>query len=462
MLMNITSYLRRSNRFYFAAFFIALFALAAGVKLFQIPGLEYLAEHNRIFNILGIFSILGICVGLSKNRAAINIKLVSYGMLMHLCLALVVLKTSLGQTVIGAIADSFTKLYEAAGHGIQFLFGNLSAANQPWGFIFAIKVLPVIIFFGAFMSLLFYFGIVQKIVAGLGKLLQPILGTSGAETLCAVANSFLGQTEAPLLVRHYLNNMTKSEFLVVMISGMGTISGAILAVFAAMGVPAKHLLASSVMAIPATLIIAKILYPETEQPETAYGSSKGAEVETPQAAGNALDAISHGTSDGLQLALNVGAMLIAFLALLGLLNSMLGFSCVQLQNLFQFMGIAVTVPVISLNDIFAFICMPFSWLLGFTGLEAWHVGQLLGTKVAVNELVAYGNMLTMGLTERTAAIVTYALCGFSNFSCIGIQIGGIGALVPEKRAWLSEFGLLAVLGGALANLLSAMVASLLL
>jgi len=456
--MNITSYLRHPNRVYFVTFFIALFALACLNKVFAIPGLEYLREHNRMFNILGIFSILGICVGLSHNRSAINIKLVTYGMFLHFALAVLVLKTSIGQAAISSIAELFTKLYEAAGDGINFLFGNLAAPQGAWGFIFAIKVLPVIIFFGAFMSLLFHFGVIQRIVSVLGKLLQPILGTSGAETLCAVANSFLGQTEAPLLIRHYLNNMTKSEFLVVMISGMGTISGAILAVFAAMGVPAKHLLASSVMAIPATLIIAKILYPETEQTQTAHGAT----IDQVKTSGNALDAISHGTTDGLQLALNVGAMLIAFLALLGLLNTLLSFSCTQLNTLFQAIGLSIALPIIKLQDIFAAICMPFAWLLGFTGLEAWRVGELLGTKVAVNELVAYGKLMTMGLSERTVAIVTYALCGFSNFSCIGIQIGGIGALVPEKRAWLTEFGLYAVLGGALANLLSAMVASLLL
>jgi CNT family concentrative nucleoside transporter len=282
---------------------------------------------------------------------------------------------------------------------------------------------------------------------------RPLLGTTGPETLCAIANSFLGQTEAPLLIKHYLKDMTKSEFLVVMISGMGTISGSILAVFAVMGVPATHLLAASVMAIPATILISKIIYPEMEEPKAMTKATAEYEMHT----GNALDAISQGTSDGLWLAMNVGAMLISFLALLGIINGLLEFTSFKLNEFFH-----LNLPLITLDQLFAWTCLPFAWLLGFTGTEAMKVGQLIGTKIAVNELVAYDKMLRFDLAPRTVAIVTYALCGFSNFSCIGIQIGGIGALVPERRKWLSELGMRAVFGGALANLLSAMVASLLL
>jgi concentrative nucleoside transporter, CNT family len=414
---------------------------------------SYLLEHNRVYNLLGIAVILGLAVLMSNNRARINWKLVTVGLMLHSLLAVLVLKTVYGREVLEYVAGGFTKLYSVADKGIEFVFGRLADIHQPWGFVFAIKVLPVIIFFSALMSMLFYLGIVQRLVMAINMVIRPLLGTTGPETLCAIANSFLGQTEAPLLIKHYLKSMTKSEFLVVMISGMGTISGSILAVFAVMGVPATHLLAASVMAIPATILISKIIYPETEETQAMCDATASYEMHS----GNLLDAISQGTSDGLSLALNVGAMLISFLALLGMLNAILGFSCLKLNELFH-----LDLPSITLDKIFAWVGMPFGWLLGLTGHQAYDAGQLLGTKVAVNELVAYDKMLKMGLPERTVNILTYALCGFSNFSCIGIQIGGIGALVPDKRAWLSQLGLRAVFGGALANLLSAMVASLLL
>lgn len=415
--------------------------------------LTYLFEYNRIYSFLGVAVIIGIAVLFSNNRSRISWRLVFTGLALHFALALAVLKTTIGRDIVATLAGMFTKLYEAADIGIEFVFGKLTDASGSWGFIFAIKVLPVIIFFGALMALLFYLRIIQTIVTGINKVVRPLLGTTAPETLCAIANSFLGQTEAPLLIKHYLKDMTKSEFLVVMISGMGTISGSILAVFAVMGVPATHLLAASVMAIPATIIIAKIMYPETEKTQPMCDATATYEQHT----GNMLDAISQGTSDGLWLALNIGAMLISFLALLGIINNVLSFSCTALNQYFS-----LNLPIITLNSIFAIICMPFAWLLGFVGHEAYQVGQLIGTKIAVNELVAYSEALKMNLSPRTLAIITYALCGFSNFSCIGIQIGGIGALVPEKRKWISQLGIHAVFGGALANLMSAMVANILL
>jgi CNT family concentrative nucleoside transporter len=318
-------------------------------------------------------------------------------------------------------------------------------------------VLPVIVFFGALTSMLFYWGIVQKIVQGINYFVQPLLGTTGPETLCAVTNSFLGQTEAPLLVKDYLKKMTKSELLVVMVSGMGTISGAILVVFVAMGVPAPHLLTASVMSIPATIMIAKILLPEIEKT-----GDKDAQVRLTSKANNVFDAIATGTLDGLSLAVNVAAMLISFVALLALFNYVLGFGSYKINELFSYIALDVRLPDLSLELIFGYLFAPFAWLLGFKGQTALNVGTLLGTKVAVNEVIAYQSMMKMQLSERAIDVVTYALCGFSNFSCIGIQIGGIGALAPEKRAWLTELGVYAVLGGALANLLNAMVVSLIL
>jgi CNT family concentrative nucleoside transporter len=419
---------------------------------------SYFLEHNRFLGFFGIAVIIGLAWLLSFKRSAISWKLVMNGLLLHLGIGWIVLRTSVGKAAVTYVAALVTQLYYFADVGSNFVFGSLIDQNGPWGFIFACKVLPVIIFFGAFMGLLFYFGIVQKIVSFMNFCIQPLLGTSGAETLCAVSNSFLGQTEAPLLIRPYLKDMTRSELFVVMVSGMATISGAILVVFAAMGVPATHLLASSVMSIPASLIIAKMLLPETEKSKTAAGASIALESN----ASNMFDAIAGGTSDGLTLALNVGAMLISFLALLALLNAGLGYVGVLINSALVLVGLPALLPALSMNLLFSYLFAPFGYLMGFTGDELFKVGQLLGTKVAVNELIAYSMMGTMELSERAVTIMTYALCGFSNFSCIGIQIGGIGALVPEKRPWLTQLGLYAVLGGTLSNLLSAMVATILL
>ncbi len=411
------------------------------------PLIAYLLEYNRYCNFVGIAVILLVAYFFSHHRSRINARLVMYGLLMQFVIGFFVLRTGVGRFCVSILADGVQKLYLFADEGSRFVFGSLvDPASGPWGFIFALKVLPVIIFFGAFMALLFHFGIVQRIVMAVNYVVRPLLGTSGAETLCAISNSFLGQTEAPLLVRHYLKHMTKSEILVVMVSGMGTISGAILVVFVAMGVPATALLTASMMAIPSTLLIAKILYPETKK-SAADGN---AEVDLSPQSSNVFDAVSTGTTDGLQLALNVGAMLISFIALLAFMNAILSFAG-------SWFGWDIT-----LSKLFGYVFSPFGYLFGFDSKEALIAGELIGIKVAVNEVVAYGDMLTKGLSDRTVNILTYALCGFSNFSCIGIQIGGIGALVPEKRKWITELGLYAVLGGTLSNLLSAMMVGLLL
>lgn len=417
----------------------------------------YLLEHNRYLNIAGILVILGIAWLFSKNRKAINYRLILNALAIQFVIAFLVLKTEIGRSLLDKVAYYVAKLYEFADKGSAFIFGDLSNQFGPWGFIFGFKVLPVIIFFGAITSVLFYWGIIQRCVNMINRLIQPLLGTSGPETLCAITNSFLGQTEAPLLIRNYLQDMTKSELLVVMVSGMGTISGAILVVFAAMGVPITHLLAASVMSIPSTILIAKILLPETVHEEHRQAS-----VTLRSPSTNIFDAIATGTLDGLSLAVNVGAMLISFVALIALVNYMFGFGAYKINELFYYVGIAYRLPLLSLEMVLGYLFAPFAWLLGFSGQTALEVGSLLGTKVAVNEVIAYQAMVKMQLPERAIDIVTYALCGFSNFSCIGIQIGGIGALAPTKRAWLTELGIYAVLGGALANMLNAMIAALLL
>lgn len=412
---------------------------------------SYLLEYNRYLNLVGIAVILGIAYLCSRHKKKINYKLVRNALAMQFVIAFLALKTNGGQCFLQALSDGVGYLYLYASEGVKFLFGNLAQGGEtPWGVIFAVQILPMIIFFGAFMALLFHMGIIQRIVGALGIVVRPLLGTTGAETLCAISNSFLGQTEAPLLIRNYLKNMTKSEMLVVMVSGMGTISGSILAIYASMGAPIKSLLTASVMAIPATIMIAKILLPETE--DVAHDDGK---VSFEHTSSNVFDALSTGTSDGLHLALNVGAMLIAFIALMAMINGILSGSCLYLNTWF-----GLHLPLLTLDYIFAQIFYPFAYFLGFTGADATQVAELLGTKVGINEFLAYYKMVNMHLPARVEALTTYALCGFSNFSCIGIQVGGIGVLVPEKRKWLTELGLTAVLGGALSNLLTAMIAGL--
>ena len=415
--------------------------------------IQYLSEYNRFASLIGIVVILVMCYLLSENRKKVNIKTVLSSLCLVFILGLLTLKFAPGQTVLDWVAYGISRIYLLADDGARFVFGNLADSSASWGFIFGIKVLPIIIFFGALTSLLFYLGIGQLVVSAVGFVLKPILSTSWSETLCAVANSFFGQTEAPLLIRNYLSKMTRSEIFVVMVSGMATISGAILAVFAAMGVPAKFMLSASVMAIPASILIAKLLLPEKGVSETSSGKIK----HVPSTAKNVFDAISTGTSDGLSLAVNVAAMLIVFISLIGLINLLLGGASFYINSWF-----GLHLPELSLNYIFGWLFAPFAYFLGFEGQSAFDAAKLLGIKISMNELIAYSHMVKMNFTERGAAIMSIALCGFSNFSCIGIQVGGIGALAPEKRQWLTELGLKAVFASSMANLISAMVAALIL
>lgn len=412
---------------------------------------QYFLEYNRYCNVLGIGVVIGLATLFSDHRSRINLRLMFVALAMQFAIAFLALKTSAGAYVLQAMADAVSYLYAYAETGVAFLFGKLAdASDTPWGMIFAVKVLPLIVFFGAFMSLLLYCGVVQRIVGAIEYVVRPLLGTSGPETTCAIANSFLGQTEAPLLIRTYLARMTRSEMLVVMLSGMGTITSAILVVFVSMGVPAVSLLTASVMAIPATIMIAKILIPETEQHQHDYAGSQYDSKNS-----NVFDAIATGTSDGLYLALNVGAMLIAFIALMSMANGILSGICQTLNTWFS-----LGMPICTIDYLCSKLFYPFAVLLGFTGTEASSVAQLLGIKVGVNEFLAYCQLTSMNLSERTVAIVSFALCGFSNFSCIGIQVGGIGILAPEKRVMLTQLGIRAVLGAALANLMTAMIAGL--
>lgn len=417
--------------------------------------LSYLMEHHRYMNLIGIIAMVCVAALFSNKRSKIDKKLVINGLLAQFLLAFFILKTSVGYSLFNSISLGINKLYGFAEGGISFVFGSLADPTGPWGVVFAIRVLPIIVFFGAFTSLLFYLGIIQRVVYAISFLVRPLLGTSGSETLCAIANSFLGQTEAPLLIRHYLKDVTKSEMMVVMVSGFATVSGALLAVYSSMGVPTIHLLAASVMAIPGSLVMAKIMYPETEKSKAIDG------VDVQSSASNILDAVSSGTTDGLYLALNVGAMLISFLGLIAFVNFMLAGCSHWINAATVAFGGKALLPSFSLDLLFSYLFAPVSYMMGFVGMEALHVGDLLGTKLAVNEFIAFNKMLGMQLSYRTQALLTYALCSFANFSCIGIQIGGIGVLVPEKRGWLSELGLRALCAATLANFTSALIAGLL-
>lgn len=419
--------------------------------------IDYFTDNSRYLCLLGIVVVLAIAVLFSRHRRHISGRLVVSALAMQAIIGFFILRTGVGRFLVGGIAGGIARLYNAADDGIHFVFGALGINQPPWGVVFAFKVLPVIIFFGAFMSMLFHFGIVQLIVTGLARLVRPFLKTSGAETLCAASHCFLGQTEAPLLIKNYLEGMTRSEILLVMVSGMGAISGSIMALYASFGVPIIHLLGASMMAIPSTILISKILYPELGKPATA-GDVK---INIPVPSKNFLDAISMGTGDGLTLALNIGAMLIVFIAFVSVINGFLGWCGVELNLLFAWMGSSWHLPELSLQAILGVFFMPFSWLMGLTGADAFVGAELMGIKVAFNEMIAYTRLVAAHLPERSVALLTYALCGFANFSSIGIQLGGIGALVPSQRQVLSEFGFLAVLGGTLANLLSAMVVGLL-
>ena len=412
---------------------------------------DFLLEHNRYMNFIGIFFVLGLCYLSSKNRHQISKFFVLKALSLQFLIGFFVLRTKLGESLVNSLSNGIRVLYSYAEQGSAFVFGPLTDASQSWGFIFAFKVLPIILFFAALTSILFYWGIIQRVVGLLNRLFEPILKTTGPETLCAVANSFLGQTESPLLIKNYLPKMTKSEIFVVMVSGMATISGGILAAFAAMGVPVRHMLAASMMAIPASILIAKMLIPA----ENKNDQDSEFKVDNKSSAANFFDALATGTSDGLHLALNVGAALIVFTALLNLVDFLLH----GLGSMVSVFGVSYN---LCLKNLFGFLFSPLGYLLGLTGFEAETAGQLLGIKISANELLAYQQMLVSNLSERAVVLLTYALCGFSNFSCIGIQVAGIGAIAPTRRVWLSELGVRAVLASSLANLLSAFVAGIIL
>ena len=406
--------------------------------------------------LVGLIVILAVAYACSTNRRAIDRRTVAWGLGLQVLFALLVLKTATGQAVFQRLGAVINRLLDFAFVGSSFVFGPLGdkvvwpqimtkvlgEEGARYGVVFAFQVLPTIIFIAALFAILYYFGVMQVIVRLFAVMMRRVMKASGAESLNVAASIFMGQTEAPLTIRPFLPRMTESELMTVMTAGMAHISGGIMAAYILFGIEAKHLLTAVIMTAPGTLMMAKIFVPETEQPET-MGTVK---LNVERTDVNVIDAAGRGTSEGLALALNVGAMLISFLALIALLNALLG------------------LVGLSLQQIFGWVFAPIAWAMGVPWRDASIVGNLLGTRMALNEFVAYSQLgpLKDSLDPRSFTIATFALCGFANFSSIGIQIGGIGALAPTRRHDLARLGLRAMLAGTLANFVTATIAGFLL
>ncbi len=402
---------------------------------------------ERLSGLLGMTAIIGIAYLFSTNRRAIRMKTVAWGLGLQIAFALLVLRTSAGQTAFRWIGEKITRLLSFASHGSSFVFGQLGSPGNTIA-TFAFQVLPTIIFIAALFAILYYLRVMQVIVLAFAKVMTRLMGASGAESLNVAASIFMGQTEAPLTIRPFLSAMTRSELMCVMTSGMAHISGGIMAAYIAFGVEARHLLTAVIMTAPGTIMLAKMFVPETEEPKTA-GTVK---LKIERTDVNVIDAAARGTVEGLYLALNVAAMLISFLALIALINAVLGM-----------------VPLwggqhLSLEWIFGHMAAPLAWLMGVPWKDCFSIGNLLGTRLVLNELIAYSQLgaLKSSLDPRSFVIATFALCGFANFSSIGIQLGGIGSLAPDRKHDLARLGFRAVAAGTLANYLSAAIAGILL
>jgi CNT family concentrative nucleoside transporter len=410
----------------------------------------------RVQPLAGLIVILTIAYAISTNRRAIDRRTVVWGLSLQILFALIVLKTTTGQRVFQTLGGLINRLLDFASVGSTMVFGPLGnktvwprimdtvlgPEGAQYAVLFAFQVLPTIIFIAALFAVLYYFGVMQLVVRAFAIVMRRVMRASGAESLNVAASIFMGQTEAPLTIRPYLPRMTESELMTVMTSGMAHISGGIMAAYILFGIEAQHLLTAVIMTAPGTLMMSKIFVPETEVPETTGTVTLAIE----RTDVNVIDAAGRGTSEGLQLALNVGAMLISFLALVALVNALLG------------------LVHLSLQQIFGWVFAPVAWSMGVPWRDAPTIGNLLGTRMALNEFVAYSQLGPMKATldPRSFTIATFALCGFANFSSIGIQIGGIGALAPTRRHDLARLGFRAMLAGTLANFITATIAGFLL
>ncbi|KRG47619.1 NupC/NupG family nucleoside CNT transporter [Stenotrophomonas beteli] len=419
------------------------------------------------FGLFGLAVLIGITWLFSNNKRAVDWKLVATGITLQIAFAALVILVPGGRDVFDALGKGFVKILSFVNEGSGFIFGSLMDTKN-YGFIFAFQVLPTIIFFSALMGVMYHLNVMQAIVRVMAWSITKVMRVSGAETTSVCASVFIGQTEAPLTVRPYIARMTQSELLTMMIGGMAHIAGGVLAAYVGMlggGDPAqqafyaKHLLAASIMAAPATLVVAKLLIPETGTPLTR-GTVK---MEVEKTSSNIIDAAAAGAGDGLKLALNIGAMLLAFIALIALLNA-------PLTWFGDVTGLAAAIgKPTNLSTIFGYVLAPIAWVIGTPWADATTVGSLIGQKVVINEFVAYtelsqivnGQIPGVSLSAEGRLIATYALCGFANFSSIAIQIGGIGGLAPERRHDLAKFGLRAVLGGTIATFMTATIAGVL-
>ena len=415
---------------------------------------------ERVVSFGGLFVMMGLAWSMSTNRKKINFRIVTGGLALQIGMALLVLKTEPGHNFFWWLGDMFKNMQAFTDEGSKLVFGINTAPGEtefpPHDTLIrtiAFGILPTIIFFSSVMSVLYYLGIVQVVVRAIAKVMQWTLKTSGAETLSAASNIFVGQTEAPLVIKPYLPKMTESELMALMVGGFATIAGGVLAVYVGMGINAGHLMTASVISAPAALLIAKIMVPEVEIPETAGGVIP----EIKRTGTNVVEAATLGATDGLKLALNVAAMLIAFTALVAALDALIvwvGGLLLQEWSLGMFLG---------------YIFSPLAWAMGIPRADVFHAGELLGLKMVANEFVAYSQLtewqkpeLAVQLTERTQIILTYALAGFANFASVGIQIGGIGSLVPERQKDLARIAVKAMLGGTLACFMTACIAGILL
>ena len=400
---------------------------------------------ERLISVFGLAVFVGLSYAFSVDRRAVKWQPVLWGIALQLIFAILILKTAPGLAVFKFLGDMVTQFLNFSDAGAKFIFGDNFAEH-----FIAFKVLPTIIFVSSFITILYHYGILQRVVQAVAWLMIKTMKTSGAETLSCAANIFVGQTEAPLLIKPYLATMTLSELHAVMTGGFATIAGGVMAAYISFGVPAHHLIAASVMSAPAALAISKLLYPETEKSLTAGE----VEVKVEQVYANAVDAAASGASDGLKLAANVAAMLIAFLGLLAFFNALLGW-----------FGGLISLPQLSLELICAYLMAPVAWLMGVPWADCAEVGVVLGKKTILNEFIAYLDLMELvkqqAISERSQIISTYALCGFSNIGAIGIQIGGIGAMAPQRQGDLARLGVRAMIAGSLACFMTACIAGML-
>ncbi len=410
---------------------------------------------ERLISLFGLVVMIALVFAMSADRRKVDRRLVVAGVGLQFLLALLVLKTGPGQALFSYIGAFFTALLNYVDAGSSFVFGDAFGEH-----FFAFKVLPTIIFFAALMGVLYHLGLVQYVVVAFAWVMQRTLRTSGAESLAAAANIFVGQTEAPLVVRPYVASMTRSELMALMVGGFATIAGGVLAAFVGLGIDAGHLVAASVISAPAALLVAKVMQPEVEESKTLGQVS----IEVERTATNVVEAAANGTLDGLRLALNVAAMLIAALGLIALVDGALGLLGQGVGYMLGMEGLEW-----SLSAALGYLFAPFAWLMGIEAKDCLLAGELLGKKMVANEFVSYVQLSQwiqpgsgVELSQRSVTILTYALCGFANFSSIGIQIGGIGGIAPERRRELARLGFRAMLGGSLACFMTACVAGILL